>query len=217
MAEPYYAQINGGGVVALPLVGSGSNINSLMMAPEYINGGLGGLFTARVDAGFISKGGGSFKIDHPLDPSNKYLSHSFVESPDMMNIYNGIAFLDGQGEAWVQLPNYFQALNQDFRYELTSVGKAQAGLYIAQEVSDNRFRISGGQPSGRVSWQVTGIRHDAFANSHRVKVEEEKSTGERGSNLYDEPSSPPEAIAPGKRSSEKQPNGGATTERSGPE
>ena len=23
---------------------------------------------------------------HPLDPEHKYLSHSFVESPDMMNI-----------------------------------------------------------------------------------------------------------------------------------
>ena len=40
--------------------------------------------------GTISKGGGTFKIDHPLDPTNKYLYHSFVESPDMMNIYNGI-------------------------------------------------------------------------------------------------------------------------------
>lgn len=37
----------------------------------------------------LSKGGGSFKIDHPLDPENKYLYHSFVESPDMMNVYNG--------------------------------------------------------------------------------------------------------------------------------
>jgi hypothetical protein len=36
--------------------------------------------------GTVSKGGGSFRIDHPLDAANKYLSHSFVESPDMMNI-----------------------------------------------------------------------------------------------------------------------------------
>src|SRR5262245_7688863 len=33
--------------------------------------------------GNVSKGGGSFKIDHPLDPENKFLFHSFVESPDM--------------------------------------------------------------------------------------------------------------------------------------
>jgi hypothetical protein len=41
-------------------------------------------------SGMITKSSGSFKIDHPLDPANKYLSHSFVESPDMMNIYNGV-------------------------------------------------------------------------------------------------------------------------------
>ncbi|MFG0313074.1 MAG: hypothetical protein ACF8LL_02645, partial [Phycisphaerales bacterium] len=33
--------------------------------------------------GTLSKSSGSFKIDHPLDPENKYLSHSYVESPDM--------------------------------------------------------------------------------------------------------------------------------------
>ncbi|WAC02029.1 hypothetical protein N7U66_19830 [Lacinutrix neustonica] len=38
--------------------------------------------------GNIAKGGGTFKIDHPLDPKNKYLVHSFVESPEMMNIYS---------------------------------------------------------------------------------------------------------------------------------
>jgi len=48
--------------------------------------------------GTVSKGGGSFKIDHPLDPSNKTLSHSFVESPDMMNIYNGVAKIDAKGQ-----------------------------------------------------------------------------------------------------------------------
>ena len=55
--------------------------------------------------GKLSKAGGSFKIDHPLDPANKYLYHSFVESPDMMNIYNGNATLDGNGEAVIQIPN----------------------------------------------------------------------------------------------------------------
>jgi hypothetical protein len=72
--------------------------------------------------GNLSKGSGSFKIDHPLDPANKYLSHSFVESPDMMNIYNGLVVLDSHGEAAVSLPDYFQALNSDFRYQLTAIG-----------------------------------------------------------------------------------------------
>ena len=44
--------------------------------------------------GNLEKAGGSFKIDHPLDPANKYLYHSFVESPDMKNVYDGVVVLD---------------------------------------------------------------------------------------------------------------------------
>jgi len=135
-------------------------------------------------SGTITKGSGTFKIDHPLDPENKYLSHSFVESPDMMNIYNGNATLDAQGEAWVTLPEWFQPLNRDFRYQLTALGKPSPSLYVADEISGNRFRIAGGAPNGRVSWQVTGIRQDAFANAHRVQVEEQKSERDIGSYLH---------------------------------
>jgi hypothetical protein len=60
----------------------------------------------------LSKGGGSFKIDHPLDPANKCLSHSFVESPDMLNIYNGNITTDEKGEATITLPEWFEALNE---------------------------------------------------------------------------------------------------------
>jgi hypothetical protein len=68
--------------------------------------GLAGDFRGDVAVGgILTKAGGSFKIDHPLDPSNKYLYHSFVESPDMKNIYDGIAALDAAGEATVELPN----------------------------------------------------------------------------------------------------------------
>ena len=60
-------------------------------------------FNGNVDVdGNLSKAGGSFKIDHPLDPANKYLYHSFVESPDMMNIYNGNVTTDAQGDAVVR-------------------------------------------------------------------------------------------------------------------
>ncbi len=37
-----------------------------------------------------------------------------------------------------------------------------------------------------VSWQVSGIRHDAYANAHRVTVEEEKPQNEQGSYLHPE-------------------------------
>ncbi len=123
--------------------------------------------------GTLSKAAGSFRIDHPLDPEHKYLQHSFVESPDMMNIYNGVAILDQTGSVEVRLPLYFEALNRDFRYQLTPIG-GFAPLYIEREVKNNRFKIAGGNPGMRVSWQVTGIRHDGYANAHRIPVETKK-------------------------------------------
>ena len=136
--------------------------------------------------GTLTKSAGFFKIDHPLDPANKYLVHSFVESPDMMNIYNGVAALDGKGQAWVSLPDWFEAVNGDFRYQLTSLGKPAPNLHVAAEVANNRFRIAGGQPKGRVSWQVTGIRRDAYAQAHRITVEQTKNAADRGYYLHPE-------------------------------
>jgi len=135
--------------------------------------------------GTLSKGGGSFKIDHPLDPANKYLSHSFVESPDMMNVYNGNVVLDEHGTATIQLPDWFETLNRDFRYQLTSIG-GFAPVYISQKVQDNAFKIAGGTPGMEVSWQVTGIRQDKWANAHRIPVEQQKNARERGFYLHPE-------------------------------
>jgi hypothetical protein len=135
--------------------------------------------------GNLTKGGGSFKIDHPLDPRNKYLYHSFVESPDMMNIYNGNVILDKEGRAVVELPEWFEALNRDFRYQLTCIG-GFAPMYVEKEVADNSFTIAGGKEGMKVSWQVTGIRKDAYADKHRIAVEEEKPAGEKGTCLHAE-------------------------------
>jgi len=134
--------------------------------------------------GNLTKGGGSFQIDHPLDPANKYLSHSFVESPDMMNIYNGNITTDARGNATVALPDWFEALNQDFRYQLTVIGEFAQAI-IAREVQHNRFAIRTNRPHVKVSWQVTGIRHDAYANAHRIQVEEDKGD-KRGTYLHPE-------------------------------
>src|SRR5689334_4924082 len=136
---------------------------------------------------FISKLSGQFRIDHPLDPFHKYLQHSFVESPDMKNVYDGITVLDKKGESLITLPEWFQALNSDFRYQLTSIGISSPGLYIAQEVSGNQFKIAGGKPGAKVSWQLTGIRQDDYARDHRIKVEEEKRAAEQGKRLYQSP------------------------------
>ncbi|MDX2198591.1 MAG: hypothetical protein SF069_06415 [Phycisphaerae bacterium] len=143
-----------------------------------------GYFNGRVNVtGTLSKGGGSFKIDHPLDPENKYLLHSFVESPDMMNIYNGNIVTDSNGSATVTLPDWFGALNRDFRYQLTPIGSFSRAM-VSQEVNGNRFVIRTEQPNVKVSWQVTGIRRDAFANANRIPVEEEKPIELRGTYLH---------------------------------
>ncbi len=148
-------------------------------------GGWAGYFNGDVDVtGTLSKGGGSFKIDHPLDPENKYLYHSFVESPDMMNVYNGNVVTDANGEAVIELPGYFDALNRDFRYQLTAIGGPGPNLYVAEKIANNRFRIAGGEPGMEVSWQVTGVRKDAFAQANRIQVEVDKAKTERGKYLH---------------------------------
>lgn len=98
----------------------------------------------------LSKNSGSFKIDHPLYPEEKYLSNSFVKSPDMMNIYNGNMTLDVCGETWGELPDYFEAINRDFRCQLTCIG-GYAPVYIAEKINGNRFKIAGGEPGMEVS------------------------------------------------------------------
>jgi hypothetical protein len=120
--------------------------------------------------GTLTKNAGSFRIDHPLDPEHKYLSHSFVESPDMMNIYNGNVVTDANGNASVTLPNYFEALNRDFRYQLTVVGQFAQAI-VSEKIRGNTFRIRSDKPGVEVSWQVTGVRRDKFAEEHRIQVE----------------------------------------------
>lgn len=165
-----YAQVNASGARAV----QGVNLA----------GGLAGDFYGNVSvSGTLSKGGGSFKIDHPLDPANKYLLHSFVESPDMMNIYNGNIVTDAQGYATIELPEWFEALNRDFRYQLTVVGQFAQAI-VSKKVEQNRFEIRTNLPRVEVSWQVTGIRHDAWAEQNRIPVELEKSKAERGKYLH---------------------------------
>ena len=162
----------------------------------YIDASGNGFFAGNLTVtGTVSKGGGSFKIDHPLDPANKTLSHSFVESPDMMNVYNGNITTDRHGLATVALPDYFEALNQDFRYQLTVMGQFAQAI-VAKKIAASRFVIRTSKPGVEVSWQVTGIRHDAYANSFRIPVEEEKPLQEQGHYLHPElfGASPEQAI-----------------------
>ncbi|GGT11723.1 hypothetical protein ACFFV7_36195 [Nonomuraea spiralis] len=135
--------------------------------------------------GSLSKPGGTFLIDHPLDPAGKYLSHSFVESPEMLNVYSGVAVTDDQGKVTVALPDYFEALNRDHRFQVTPIGRL-AMAAVDGGVRDNAFTIRTDQPNVTVSWQVTGVRQDPWALAHPVEVEKEKPAEERGMLLYPE-------------------------------
>lgn len=166
--------------------GNGEGAGNLAFTNSNFNG-TGTVFihaNLHVD-GTVSKGGGSFQIDHPLDPANKYLYHSFVESPDMMDIYNGNVTTNKRGLAVIVLPSYFEALNRDFRYQLTPIGQFAEAM-VAKEIGHGRFTIKTNRPGVKVSWQVTGIRHDAYANAHRIQVEEEKAPQEHGKYLHPE-------------------------------
>ncbi len=178
----YGSSITGNGVYGLSTSGPGVQGNSTSDAGVFgfSSTGYAGYFLGKVRVtGVLEKPGGGFKIDHPLDPENKYLIHSFVESPDMKNLYDGTVTTDAKGEAEVTLPEWFAALNRDFRYQLTVIG-VFAQAIIAEKIKDNRFKIKTSLPNVEVSWQVTGTRQDAWANQNRLPFEEAKPAVERG-------------------------------------
>lgn len=153
-------------------------------------GAYAGFFNGNVQVlnGNFSVSGGSknFKIDHPLDPANKYLYHSSIESPDMMDVYNGNITTDTRGEATVALPSYFEALNRDFRYQLTVIDGQFAQAVVSSKIKSNRFTIKTDKPNVEVSWLVTGIRHDPAAEKYRTQAEQDKPASEKGYYLQPE-------------------------------
>lgn len=183
---------NGGAVLAegayIGVQGTATGTNSNRQAIRGDNNGASdgyaGVFVGNLAVfGTLSKSAGSFQIDHPLDPEHKYLVHSFVESPDMMNIYNGIATTNGKGEIEITMPDWFDALNMDFRYQLTCINQFAQAI-ISKEMSGNRFTIKTDKPNVKVSWQVTGIRNDPYARDHRLPVEKNKTGDEVGRYVY---------------------------------
>lgn len=152
----------------------------------HVDGSGNGLFAGSLHVdGTVSSAAVGVEIDDPIDPANKLLSHSYVESPDMMSVYNGNITTDEKGLATVALPDYFEALNRDFRYQLTVIGQFAQAI-VDKEIAGNRFVIRTSIPNVKVSWQVTGIRQDPWANAHRVPSEEQKSAGNRGYYLHPE-------------------------------
>jgi hypothetical protein len=155
--------------------------------------GLAGFFEGNVNisGNLAVTGVKNFKIDHPLDPENKYLYHAAVESSEVLNVYSGNVTTDVNGDAVVELPAWFEVLNKDLRYQLTVIGTFAQAI-VAGEVQNNRFTIATNAPNVKVSWQVTGVRSDAAMRRHPFKVEQEKQERERGTYLNPEAYGQPE-------------------------
>ena len=79
----------------------------------------------------------------------------------MVNLYNGVAVTDEDGQAQVTLPDYFEVLDSDHRFQLTTIGQL-AMATVDGEVRDNAFTIRTDKPGVRASWQVTGVRQDPW-------------------------------------------------------
>jgi hypothetical protein len=141
--------------------------------------------SSQTRVGVLSKASGTFTIDHPLDPMNKILNHYFVESPEMVLIYRGIAVIGTDGNVVVHLPDYYDALNKNSQIQLTGVGTYE--VFVAERVQNNRFVI-GGKPGTEVHWVVTGERKDPSAEITKIimPVEQPKDGDLAGRSLDDD-------------------------------
>ncbi len=126
----------------------------------------------------------SFRIDHPLDPENKYLLHYSSESPMPQNFYVGNVVTDAQGHAWVTLPDYFSEINRNFKYQLTVVDGENTNDFVmakvATKIKDGRFLIRTNAPNTEVSWRVDADRNDLYVRNRPTKDVVEKESFERG-------------------------------------
>jgi hypothetical protein len=180
---PYGVGVRGQGKIGVS--GSAFEAGQVAIQGEALPGALAGRFMGDIDvSGNVLKSVDSSRIDHPLDPANKYLFHSSVESSDMKNIYDGNVVTDATGYAKVTLPDWFEALNKDFRYQLTVLDDTNSDAFVqakvVKKIEGNQFTIRTSHPNVEVSWQVTGVRQDAYAKANPIEVEKIKPDGERG-------------------------------------
>jgi hypothetical protein len=183
---------NGSGLPGRAFIDSGANNDAGIF---FRTAASGGTVTERlkIDANGTStftgdvaiSGMKQFVIDHPLDPDNQYLYHSVVEGPEQYNVYTGNVTTDSSGQAAVTLPAYFEAINRDLRYQLTVLGNFAQAI-VATPVQNNQFTIRTDKPSVTVSWQVMGIRNDAYARARPFVAERPKTGVEVGSRLHPE-------------------------------
>jgi hypothetical protein len=172
---------SGRGVVGVAEASTGTNYGVLGRTNSSANGW--GVFAGgRLGA----SGTKSFQIDHPLRPETHFLNHFCIEAPEPYNLYRGTVTLDANGEAWVQLPDYFEAINRDASYHLTPIGAAMPNLHVAVEIQGNRFKIAGGAPFKKVSWEVKAVRNDPWVQQYGYQTEQEKPKEYQGLYLHPE-------------------------------
>jgi hypothetical protein len=127
----------------------------------------------------------AFQIDHPLNPENYYLNHFCTEGPDPMNAYSGNVVTDAKGYATIQLPDYFESINRDYRYQLTVIGQFAQAI-VAEEIRNNRFVIRTDKPYVKVSWRVEAVRNDLWVQHYGFQTEQEKEDAIKGKYLNPE-------------------------------
>jgi hypothetical protein len=155
---------------------------------------------------FAATGPKAFLIDHPLRPAEAFLAHFSMEGPEPYNIYRGSTVTDDEGRAVVRLPDYFEAANKDFHYQLTTVGP-NTQAWIIQKIQNNTFIIGTNQPRVEVFWTVTAVRNDPYARHFMLPAEIEKQGDMRGRYLLPELYNAPEdaRIMPSKANSHEVP------------
>jgi hypothetical protein len=161
--------------------------NSLSGTDPVIYFQLGSSYTLAADfdangafdiVGALSKGSGSFKIDHPVDPDNKILYHSFIEGPRVDLIYRGVAKLK-HGSATIDLnkdssvagmmPGTFEALTQNA--VVTSLHNQDGFARVRSEkIIGAKFKIVCEEyaSTDEVAWVVIAERGDAFIKTWSV-------------------------------------------------
>lgn len=147
-------------------------------------GTVSGAYGVYCNGALAATGTKSFQIDHPHDPSNKYLRHFAAESNEVLNMYRGNVQLDANGEATVTLPHYFEDINKNYSYHLTPIG-GFAQLYIKEKISNGQFKVAGGNANMEVSWMVMAERNDELLqqNPHMRAVELQKGKRHQGKYL----------------------------------
>ena len=129
-----------------------------------------------------------FQIDHPLSPETHYLNHFCTEGPEPYNAYSGNVVTDARGYAVVRLPNYFEAINRDYRYQLTVIDASDDFVLakVVQEIQNNQFVIRTSKPNVKVSWRVEAIRNDLWVQRYGYVTELEKPQWNQGKYLHPE-------------------------------